>query len=686
MAYAQLAGLPPYYGLYASLLPPTIAALFGSSYQLATGPVAVVSLMTSAALAPLATAGGEAFIAYAIVLALLVGIFQFALGLLRLGLLVNFLSHPVVNGFTNAAALVIATSQLSKLFGVEVETGEHHYETVLRVIQAAAHHIHWPSLGLASLAFVIMISLRWVGPRVPTVLAAVLLTTAVSWLVGFEHNQIVSLTEIGSEGTQKVIHEYNKTLEEINQIMEKRVELTAVAKTAETDHGAHSYQSIEANAELAKVVVNAELLELRAAKLRERLRSLSFVGIERGDGSTIFYPKDEMLPAEQEVEGTWRLEIGKRSVDEDSLTMVGGGAVVGTIPSGLPAISLPCLELSTIFELFPMAVVISMLGFMEAISIAKRMAAVTGQSIDPNQELIGQGLGNIVGCFFQSYPVSGSFSRSAVNLQAGARTGTSMIFSSLVVLVTLLFFTPLLYHLPLAVLAAIIMMAVFSLINVRGFIHAWKAQRYDGMISVVTFVTTLVFAPHLEDGIIIGILLSTGSYLYRTMRPNWGLLSRARDGQYREATRWKLGKCRHVAVIAFNNSLVFASVNHLEDALEQVVTSMSELQHILIVGYGINELDASGEVTLSILVSRLRLRGLDISFCGVNDHVLAVMKRTELFRKIGADHFYDSVSDAVLAIHKGSCVQTPGATCPLINPESAGPEEITYGAESEIAT
>ncbi len=188
MAYAQLAGLPPYYGLYASFLPPMMAALFGSSRQLATGPVAIVSLMTYASLAPLATAGSEAFIAYAILLALMVGVFQLGLGVFRLGLVVNFLSHPVVNGFTNAAALIIASSQLSKLFGVYVDTAEHHYETIYRVVQAAFHYTHWPTFVLGALAFAIMYGLKRILPRVPNVLVAVAVTTLISWAIGFEHN------------------------------------------------------------------------------------------------------------------------------------------------------------------------------------------------------------------------------------------------------------------------------------------------------------------------------------------------------------------------------------------------------------------------------------------------------------------------------------------------------------------
>ena len=203
MAYAQLAGLPVYYGLYAAFLPPMTGALFGSSHQLATGPVAVVSLMTATALEPLATAGGEAFIAYAIFLSLLVGLFQFALGVLRLGMIVNFLSHPVVSGFTNAAALIIASSQLSKVFGVEVDNAEHHYETVINVFKAALHSTHWPTLGLAVLAFAIMVVLKRVNPRIPQVLVAVVVTSLISWIIGFEYNDKSEISLVASPSCKK---------------------------------------------------------------------------------------------------------------------------------------------------------------------------------------------------------------------------------------------------------------------------------------------------------------------------------------------------------------------------------------------------------------------------------------------------------------------------------------------------
>ncbi|HET6592421.1 MAG TPA: SulP family inorganic anion transporter, partial [Xanthomonadales bacterium] len=199
MAYAQLAGLPPHYGLYAALLPPMVAALFGSSRQLATGPVAMVSLMTAAALEPLATAGSDAFIGYALLLSLMVGLFQLLLGMFRLGVLLNFLSHPVVSGFVNAAAIIIATSQLGKIFGVSADAGEHHYEFVLNTLQAAANQTHWPTLSMAVLAFAIMYGVRHYYPRLPYVLIAVVVTTILAWLMGFADHRTVKLEQIADQ-------------------------------------------------------------------------------------------------------------------------------------------------------------------------------------------------------------------------------------------------------------------------------------------------------------------------------------------------------------------------------------------------------------------------------------------------------------------------------------------------------
>lgn len=665
MAYAQLAGLPAYYGLYASFLPPLIASLFGSSRQLATGPVAVVSLMTATALEPLATAGGESFIAYAILLALLVGIFQFLLGVLKLGLVVNFLSHPVVNGFTNAAALIIATSQLSKLFGVTVDTAEHHYMTVYDVIKAAVSYTHWPTLGIAVLAFAIMISLKRLNPKIPNVLVAVVLTTVLSWAIGFEHNHVTGLNMIEYPVAREMINEFNDEIRKIEEKSDERVRLTASVKEAEEKYGDRSVKALDQRHKIS--LLNVEIEELKEAthELREKLRRLHFRGVEQTDGSLRFYNMYDEYSGLKDDGRNWRLKVGNNYLKVDHIILSGGGAVVGDIPKGLPGFSMPRISTGTMLSLFPMAVIISLLGFMEAISIAKAMAARTGQRLDPNQELIGQGLSNMVGSFSHSYAVSGSFSRSAVNIQAGAVTGLSNVFSSCVVAATLIFFTPLLYYLPQAVLAAIIMMAVIGLVNVRGFVHAWKAQKYDGAIGIITFIMTLAFAPHLDRGIMIGVGLSLALQIFRSMRPDIALLSLHPDGTFRNRARFNLSQCRHIALIRYNGSLYFANVNYLEEQILERISRMPELKHIIIVGNGINEMDASGEDMLAVLVSRVREAGYDISFSGLNDSVLDVLHRTHLYDKIGEDHIFRNAAWAIEAAYSKAHLGSDEDPCPL---------------------
>ena len=527
MAYAQLAGLPAYFGLYIAFMPVMIAALWGSSKQLATGPVAVVSIMTATALAPII--GGTAqsnpelaaqYIPLAMFLALLVGLFQLFLGVFRLGVIVNFLSHPVIVGFTNAAALVIGLSQLSKIFGVVMPgaASDHFLSVRIWGVLQQVGDTHIPTFVMGFSAFLIMWSLKKYLPKLPGVLIAVVSTTVVSWLIGF---------------------------------------------------------------------------------------------------------KDM------------------------------GGAVVGVIPEGLPAFSAPDIDLELALQLLPAAMIISLVGFMEAISIAKAMAAKTKDRIDPNQELIGQGLGNIVGSFSQAYPASGSFSRSAVNLNAGAKTGWSSVFTGLVVLITLLFLTPLLYHLPKAVLAAVIMMAVIGLINFKAIIHAYHANKHDGIAAIVTFVATLGFAPHLDKGIMIGAGLSIIFYLYRTMSPRVAILGRYKDGTLRDLkVHPDLPKDENVVIVRFDGSLYFANVSYFEDAMLKAIADNPKAKFILVDGYGINQLDASGDEVLHQMVQRLHDIGIILVFSGLKRQILEVMKHTGLHDYISSDNIFATSDQALESIYQ----------------------------------
>lgn len=664
MAYAQLAGLPAYYGLYASFLPPMLASLFGSSRQLATGPVAVVSLMTAASLEPLATAGSEGYIAYAVLLALLVGVFQLSLGILRLGLVVNFLSHPVVNGFTNAAAIIIASSQLSKMFGVYVDSAAHHYETIMNVVRGALHYTHWPTLALGVLAFAIMYFLKRINPKIPNVLVAVAVTTIISWSVGFNHDAKVGVEALRSSEAVATIDSFNAATLKIKALSEERAAITGMVDAAKKAHDFDAQN--DAEHDLLKINHQIGQFKREAAEQRAILRTMFFSGVQGADGLEI-YSLDSQ-PAGLETDGrTWRLKVGNKPLDVSGLLFMGGGAVVGTIPEGLPAFAIPTFDMGIVMHLLSYAAIISLLGFMEAISIAKAMAAKTGQRLDPNQELIGQGLANIMGALTRSYPTSGSFSRSAVNLQSGAVTGLSSVFTSVMVIITLLFFTPLLYHLPQSVLAAVIMMAVIGLINASGFMHAWKAQWYDGAISIISFLATLAFAPHLDKGIMVGVVLSLGVFLYKSMRPKIRSLAMADDASLRCTEEYSLMECEYVDVVRFDGPLFFANASFLEDKITERMMQKKQLKHFVLVANGMNDMDASGEEALSLLISRCRRAGVDISLSGINESVMRVLKRTHLLEKIGEDHLYASAEQALCAIHEKSHEHSAEDRCPLTN-------------------
>ena len=512
MAYAQLAGLPPHHGLYAAFLPVAVASLFGSSRQLATGPVAVVSLLTASALGPLAADNPDAYLGYAVALALLVGLVQLALGIIRLGFMIAFLSHPVVLGFTNAAAIIIATSQLGKLFGVEAGAAEQHYDAVWRTAVLAFESPHWPTIGITLLALAVILGVKRHSANWPNVLIAVAVTTLASWALGFEK---------------------------------------------------------------------------------------------------------------------------------------AGGEVVGNIPRGLPGFAWPQMDFAAATQLLGIAVTIALIGFMEAISIAKAMAVRTRQRLDANQELIGQGLGNLTASCFQGYVVAGSFSRSAVNFESGAVTGFSAVVTSATLGLTLLLLTPLLHHLPQATLGTIIIMAVGGLVKVKPMIHAWKAQKHDGIVALTTFVLTLAFAPNLETGIVAGVLLSLGLYIYRTMSPRIYSLSRHRDGSLRQTGRSEEPQCPKIAILRFEGPLFFANTTYFENKVLERVAAMPELTCIIVDAVAINELDATGEAMLRALSEMLASRNIEVLFARAQGKVVRALRRTGFIDQEGENRFFHSRGDAL---------------------------------------
>lgn len=512
LAYAQLAGVPAYYGLYAALIPTVIGALFGSSNQLSTGPVAMTSLLTAASIAPLAAHGSDLFYSYAILLALISGLFQIAFGVLRIGVLLNFLSNPVLMGFINAAALIIGLSQLPTLLGIPAAQSEHFLLDISRVLLHidTAHEL---SLGFGVAAILMLLGFKKFTPKLPGVLITVASLTWLSYVVGY-------------------------------------------------------------------------------ANL--------------------------------------------------------GGRVVGIVPEGLPTLSLPPLDWHATIALLPASFVIALISFMEAMSSCKVIAIKTRQPWDENKELIGQGLAKVAAAFSQSMPVSGSFSRSALNLASDARTPLSSIISAVFVLLTLIFFTSLLYHLPKPVLAAIIMMAVMNLINFQSIRNAWRANRDDGLAAIVTFIATLAFAPNIQNGILTGIILSLSLLLYRMMRPRIAVLGLHSDTTLRDAVRHNLPPLHpSLGAIRFDGALRFVNVSYFEDALLKLERENPEIEYILVQSSGINEIDASGIEMLRNLLDRFKSSGIKLAFSGLKKQVSDVMDRTGLTDRIGQENIFGTDSWAI---------------------------------------
>jgi SulP family sulfate permease len=515
LAYAQLAGLPPYYGLYAALIPTVVGALFGSSAQLSTGPVALTSLLTAASIAPLAPPGGEQYIALAVAVALLSGIFQVGFGALRLGVLMNLLSHPVLMGFVNAAAILIGLSQLPSLLGLPPPASGHALSDTWRTI-SSVDRAHLLSLAFGGTAIALLVAFRRFAPRWPGVLVTVAVLTAASHLLGF---------------------------------------------------GA------------------------------------------------------------------------------------GGGRIVGDIPHGLPGFGLPAVQWDTWIALLPASFAIAVISFMEAMSSAKIAAVKTASRWNENQELIGQGLAKIAAAFSQTMPVSGSFSRSALNLAANALTGMSSLICAACVLVALLFFTPLLRHLPLPVLAAIIVMALWNLVNVRALRHAWQASADDALAALLTFAATIAFAPQIQNGIFTGILASLALFVYRRMWPRVTVAEPASEALARELPKEHAQALRVVlGLVRFDASLVFVNVSYFEQAVLRLESRYPNVRYIVISAYAINSIDASGAETLSSLVEGLNKRGITLVFTGVKPQVQDVLQRTGLAQRIGAGNFYETDYAAMVAL------------------------------------
>ncbi|MFB2704867.1 MULTISPECIES: SulP family inorganic anion transporter [Marinobacter] len=515
LAYALLAGLPAQVGLYASILPLVVYAVFGTSRTLSVGPVAVVSLMTAAALAPLADMGTPEYIAGAVLIAVMSGLMLTVMGIMRLGFLANFLSHPVISGFITASGIVIAASQLKHVFG----------------IQASGHNL-WEIAGslLASLP----------ETNIPTLLVGVGALAFLLWS-----------------------REFLKPL---------LVRLGLANRSADI---------ITKTAPILAVVVTTLI--------------------------------------------AWWLNLDEKGV-----------RLVGEVPAGLPSFTMPTLDMAIWSQLAVSALLISVVGFVESVSVGQTLAAKRRQRIDPDQELIGLGTANLGSGLSGGMPVTGGFSRSVVNFDAGAETPAAGAYTAVGIALATLFLTPAIAWLPQATLAATIIVAVATLIDLPALGRTFRYSRTDFGAMLATIVLTLVHS--VEAGIIAGVALSIGLFLYRTSRPHSAVVGRVPGTEhFRNILRHDVELCPKVTFLRVDESLYFANARFLEERVMDLVTREPELTDLVLVCPAVNLVDASALESLEAINERLTDAGVRLHLSEVKGPVMDRLKGTELIRHLGGN-------------------------------------------------
>ncbi|HAV44941.1 MAG TPA: sodium-independent anion transporter [Halomonas sp.] len=518
LAYAMLAGLPPEMGLYASMLPLVLYAVFGTSASLAVGPVAVAALMTASALSSFAAPGSPEYICAALVLAALSGLILIAMGVLRLGFLVNFLSHPVISGFVTASGILIAISQLKHIFGVEASG--HNVVELLRALLDQWQQVNVITLliGLGVWAYLWVCRKRLNG-----------------WL-----------TKLGMPASWA-------------GLMVKAAPISAVVVTT--------------------------LL-------------------------------------------AWGFQLEQRGVD-----------LVGFVPSGLPAITLPSLDQSLWPGLLPAALLISLVGFVESVSVAQTLAAKRRQRIDPNQELIALGMANLGAGISGGSPVSGGFSRSVVNFEAGAATPLAGAFTALGIVLATLLLTDLLAFLPTATLAATIIVAVGTLIDLPAVKRTWQYSSSDGVAMVATLLLTLLHS--VEVGIISGVVLSLGLHLYRTSQPHSAVVGRVPGTEhFRNVKRHQVETDEHVAMLRIDESLYFANARYLEDTVMALASRSPSIKHIVLTCQAVNVIDASALESLEAINGRLKDAGAMLHLAEVKGPVMDRLTHTAFYHELTGQVFF----------------------------------------------
>jgi SulP family sulfate permease len=517
VAFATIAGMPPEYGLYAGMVPAVIAALFGSSWHLVSGPTTAASIVLFSALSVYAEPGSQQYVALALTLTFMVGVIQLVMGVARLGTLVNFISHSVVIGFTAGAAILIATKQFKNFFGLEIARGAHVHETVMAVIhQAGQINPYIVAVGLTTM-FTGIIVKRFL-PRVPYMIAAMV---------------------IGS---------------------------------------------------LVSVALNYFL----------------------GQAQT-------------------------------------GITTVGALPRSLPPLSAPDVSLSAIKDLAPAALAATLFALTEAVSIARSLSARSGQHLDGNQEFIGQGLSNLAGSFFSGYVATGSFNRSGLNYQAGAKTPLAAVFAGTLLMVIMVLVAPLAAYLPNAAMAGILFLVAWGLIDFHHIHKIIQTSRSETAILVTTFLATLFL--ELEFAIFLGVMLSLVLYLMRTSRPR--VLPRVPDPSTpgrKFITDSSLPECPQLKIVRVDGSLFFGAVNHVQERLRDYEAQHPEQKHLAITAAGINFIDVAGAEFLAQEARRRRDMGGGLYLIRVKEGVCEPVKRGDYLGDLGEENIFQSKTAAIDSI------------------------------------
>lgn len=513
MAYAMLAGLKPIYGLYAATVPLILYAILGTSRQLAVGPVAVVSLLIASGVGALAEIGSDNFLGMAILLSLMIGVFQLLMGIFKVGFIVNFLSHPVLSGFISAAAVYIAFSQVKHILGISIPRGKVH-ETVHNIyLKFGEINKYTLAVGLGGIATIII--LKKINKRIPFPLIVVLLGMGIGYLIGLDAAP------------------YNVS-------------------------------------------------------------------------------------------------------------------IVGAVPDGLPAFTVPTISYEAVTSLIPIALTIALIGFTESIAVAKSIQKKhKNYEIDASQELLALGIANIGASFFQAFPTMGGFARSAVNDQSGAKTNLAGIISATVVILTLLFLTPYFYYLPNAILASIIIVAVFGLIDFKEAKHLWKTDRKDFAMFMITAIATLTLG--VEQGIIVGVGVSIVGLLIRVSYPHiaeLGLDEKSR--KYLNVERFEhINPDDEVLIVRLDAQLFFANTRYFQDRLKRLEEKREGLKAVILDARGINGMDSTAVHAILDLVADYKKRNIRFLMSNVKGPVRDTIRRTKLRSEIGPDNFFLSIEDAL---------------------------------------